>query len=92
MLKQDVINEIQAKIEGTTKKQCGEFLAAFESVIYEALGRGEEVKITGFGTYKTRKLAAREGTNPQTKEKMKIPESIIPAFKAGKTFKDAVKA
>lgn len=92
MLKQDLINEIQEKLGNKTKKECGEFLNAFESVIYDALGRGEEVKITGFGTFKTRKLAAREGTNPQTKEKMKIAENIVPAFKAGKAFRDAVKA
>lgn len=91
MLRQDLINEMQAKLERKTKKECGEFLDVFQECIYEALSHGEEVKLVGFGTFKTRKIEAHEGVNPQNGEKIKIAETVIPAFKAGNDFKDAVK-
>lgn len=91
MLKQDFIAEIQAKLGGKTKKECGEFLDAFQETVYDALSRGEEVKLTGFGTFKTRKTSAREGFNPQTKEKIKIAATVTPTFKPGATFKEAVR-
>lgn len=90
MLKQDFISEIQGKLGSKTKKECGEFLDAFQEAIYEALSRGDEVKLTGFGTFKTRKIAAHEGINPQSKKKITVPEVTIPCFKAGKALKEAV--
>lgn len=92
MLKQDFVNEIQAKLDGKTKKECGEFLDAFQETIYEVLSRGEEVKITGFGTFKTRKIAAHEGVNPQSGNKIKIAETVIPSFKPGNAFKSVITA
>lgn len=92
MVKQDFIKEIQAKLGGKTKKECGEFLDAFQKVIYKALSRGEEVKITGFGTFKVRKIAEHEGVNPQNWKKIKISETVTPAFKPGSAFKSAVRA
>lgn len=92
MLKQDFINEIQAKLGGKTKKECGEFLDAFESTVYDVLSRGDEVKLTGFGTFKTRKIAAHEGTNPKNGEKIKVDETVVPAFKSGNSFKNAVQS
>ncbi|MDE7360536.1 MAG: HU family DNA-binding protein [Oscillospiraceae bacterium] len=92
MLKQNFVNELQAKIGSKNKKECAEFLDAFQNVVYEALSRGEEVKLTGFGTFKVRKIAAHEGVNPQSGEKIKIAETVTPAFKPGNAFKDAVKA
>lgn len=91
MLKQDFINEIQARLDGKTKKECGEFLDAFQAVVYDALSRGEEIKITGFGTFKTRKIEAHEGVDPRTKEKISIGETVIPSFKPGSAFKAAVR-
>ena len=66
--------------------------AVFESV-GEALANGEEVRIAGFGTFGTfgtRNRPARTGRNPQTGESLSIPASTAPAFKPGKTLKDAV--
>lgn len=91
MLKQDFINEIQKKIGSKNKKECEDFLGAFQETIYEVLSRGEDVKITGFGTFKVRKIAARESVNPQTGEKIKIAETVTPAFKPGAVFKEAVR-
>ena len=52
--------------------------------------KGGRVQITGFGTFESRKRAARKGRNPKTGEVIKIKASKSPAFKAGKSFKDAL--
>ena len=44
----------------------------------------------GFGSFETKKRAARTGLNPRTKETVEIPAAKVPAFKAGKALKDAV--
>jgi nucleoid DNA-binding protein len=63
---------------------------AFERVVTEALKAGEEVQITGFGKFSVRERKAREGTNPQTGQKMKIRAQKVPAFSAGNALKEAV--
>ena len=55
-----------------------------------ALTEGEKVQLVGFGSFETKKRAARTGLNPRTKETVEIPASKVPAFKAGKALKDAV--
>ena len=55
-----------------------------------ALKKGDKITLTGFGTFDVMKRAAREGVNPQTRQKIKIKASKAPRFKAGKAFKDAV--
>ena len=57
-----------AEIEGTTKKAAGEHLDALVATISEALAKGEEVKISGFGTFSVSERAARTGRNPMTGE------------------------
>ena len=52
--------------------------------------KGEKVQLVGFGTFETVKRAKRKGQNPQTKEKITIPASNAPKFKAGKALKEAV--
>ena len=47
--------------------------------------------IGGFGNFEVRERAARKGRNPQTGKEIEIPASKVPAFKAGKALKDAVK-
>jgi len=74
-----------------TKKQAQEAVEAVFDSITKSLSRGEEVTMTGFGTFRTAKAAARTGRNPKTGEKLQIPASVRPKFKAGKALKDAVK-
>ncbi|PGC84499.1 HU family DNA-binding protein, partial [Bacillus toyonensis] len=59
--------------------------------ITNALAAGEKVQLIGFGTFEVRERAARTGRNPQTGEEMQIAASKVPAFKAGKELKEAVK-
>ena len=81
-----------AEIEGTTKKAAGEHLDAVVAAISEALANGEEVKISGFGTFSVAERAAREGRNPMTGETIQIAASKSPKFKAAKALKDVVNA
>lgn len=60
-------------------------------IIAGALRSGAKVQITGFGTFETRKRGARMGRNPRTGERIQIPASVSPAFRAGKGLKDGVK-
>jgi len=74
-----------------TKKDTESALNAFVESITETLKKGDKVSLVGFGTFETRKRAARNGINPQTKKAIKIPATNAPAFKAGKALKDSVK-
>jgi DNA-binding protein HU-beta len=74
-----------------TKKQAVAVVEAVFDTIVKTLSRGEEVAITGFGTFRVYKRAAREGRNPMTGEKIQMKASVKPKFRAGKGLKDAVK-
>jgi DNA-binding protein HU-beta len=74
-----------------TKKDVENVLNGFLGEITEALANGDKVQLIGFGTFETRKRAGRTGRNPQTGNTIEIPESNVPAFKAGNKLKEAVK-
>ncbi|MBI4234879.1 HU family DNA-binding protein [Candidatus Peregrinibacteria bacterium] len=81
-----------AQSAGVTKKAASEVLDAILGMITKSLKKGESVTITGFGTFRVSKRAARTGVNPRNpSEKIKIPAMTLPAFKAGKSLKDAVR-
>lgn len=91
MTKQDLVNTAAAKA-GVTKKAAAEVLDAVLAAITTSLKKGENVTITGFGTFRVSARAARTGVNPRNpSEKIKIPAMKLPAFKAGKSLKDAVR-
>ncbi|PNR92441.1 HU family DNA-binding protein [Petrotoga sp. 9PWA.NaAc.5.4] len=80
-----------AKKASVTKKEAETYVDAFVEVVSEALSKGEEVKLVGFGTFKVQERAARKGVNPQTGKPLKIPAKKVPKFVPGKELKDAVK-
>ncbi|MCK9415147.1 MAG: HU family DNA-binding protein [Candidatus Dojkabacteria bacterium] len=90
MLKKDLIDAI-VDATGITKKQSKAALEAVLESITESLQNGEPVLLTGFGKFEVRTRAARKGINPKTMEEIQLPETKVPAFKAGKTLKTAVK-
>lgn len=90
MNKSELIEAI-ADSADMSKVAAGKALDATISAIGKALKKGDTVSLIGFGTFTVRKRAARAGRNPQTGEALKIKASKVPAFKAGKTLKDAVK-
>ena len=73
-----------------TKKQLDEALTVFTSCITEVVAGKDKVTLVGFGSFEARDRKAREGRNPKTGDKMEIPATVVPAFSAGKQFKDAV--
>ena len=91
MTKSDLI-AIAAQAAGLTKKDAGIAIEAMLEAITAELANGNSVTITGFGTVRVSQRAARTGVNPRnTAEKINIPAMNLPAFKAGKTLKDAVR-
>lgn len=89
MNKDDLITEI-ATTAGITKKEAEATLNAMMESITKALNKGESTTLVGFGTFSVSRRAAREGLNPQTKEKIKIPAKNVVKFKAGKTLSSAI--
>ena len=91
-MKKDGLVEAVIKTAGIeTKKQAQEVVDCVFDTIVKTMGRGEEVAISGFGTFRVVKRAARMGINPKTQEKIQIAASTKPKFRAGKTLKEAVK-
>ena len=91
MTKQDLI-AAAAAASGVTKKDSQAVLDAVLDSITSALAKGDSVTITGFGTFRVSERAARNGVNPRNpQEKISIPAMKLPAFKAGKSLKDAVR-
>jgi DNA-binding protein HU-beta len=87
--KMEFIERIAEKTD-VPKGEAQRYFEAVEEVITSALKDDEEVQITGFGKFYVREQKAREGRNPQTGEKMKIPAQRVPAFSAGNTLKESV--
>ncbi|MDR1476136.1 MAG: HU family DNA-binding protein [Holosporales bacterium] len=85
----DLIASI-ALMAGLKKADAEKALNAFIETVVGELSRGEEVRLVGFGTFKTTYRNATEGRNMQTKAPMTIPARNIPKFKPGKQLKDAV--
>ena len=88
--KTDFIEKVALKT-GKSQKDVKAVLDASIDVVSELLKAGEEVNITGFGKFYVSKREGRKGRNPQTGETIEIPPMKIPAFKAGKSFKESIK-
>ncbi len=79
-----------AEKTGLTKKDAEKALAAVVETVKEVVAKEEKVQLIGFGTFEARKRNARTGKNPQTGKAIKIAAATVPAFKAGKAFKEMV--
>ncbi len=90
MNKTELIAAIAEK-SGASKKDAEKVVNATIEVITGALVKGDKVSLVGFGNFEVRERAAREGKNLHTGAKIKIPACKVPAFKAGKALKEAVK-
>jgi DNA-binding protein HU-beta len=86
-------NDLITAVAGTSGLSRNDAVKAVEGVfdaISDALKRGDEVRLVGFGTFSVAKRKASTGRNPRTGEAMEIKASAQPKFKAGKGLKDAV--
>jgi DNA-binding protein HU-beta len=89
MNKEELIQEVAKKTK-ISQKQVDEVLVAIMETMVKTVSKGKKVTLIGFGTFEPRKRAARTGRNPQTGKELKIAAKTVPAFSAGKKFKDVV--
>lgn len=79
-----------AETSGVSKKDTEQVLNAFIATVQKTLKQDGKVQIPGFGSFEVRERAARSGRNPLTGEAIEIAAAKVPAFKAGKSLKDAI--
>ena len=89
MNKGELVDLVASKAS-ISKKQADAVVSATVEAIMEAVAGGDKVTLVGFGSFEPRQRKAREGRNPKTNEKMQIPATVVPAFSAGKLFKELV--
>ena len=89
MNKNDLINAV-SESSGLTKVDSAKAVDGVFEAITSSLKSNQEVRLVGFGTFSVVKREASEGRNPRTGEKIKIPATKLPKFKAGKGLKDFV--
>jgi DNA-binding protein HU-beta len=90
MNKEELVKEV-AKLSKVSQKAAADVVAAVIDTVEKSVSKGKKVTLVGFGTFEARKRAARIGRNPQTGKELKIPAKTVPAFTAGKKFKELVK-
>ncbi|MFR8001669.1 MAG: HU family DNA-binding protein [Hydrogeniiclostridium sp.] len=89
MNKTELIAAVAEKV-GMSKKDADAVVNAVIDTIVEEVAKEEKVQIVGFGTFEVRCRSERQGRDPRTNSPITIPASKVPAFKAGKAFKDAM--
>lgn len=90
-INKDALVDAIASQSDLSKKDIEAVIDGLTDRITEEIRTGNKVTLTGFGTFRISQRAAREGINPQTKERIQIPAMNIPKFTAGKSLKEAVK-
>ena len=90
MNREELVKEI-AKSTKLSQKSVSEVLSATVESIQNTVKKGDKVTLVGFGTFESRRRAARNGRNPQTGKEIKIAAKTVPVFSVGKKFKELVK-
>ena len=90
MNKEELVKEVSKKSK-VSQTATADILAATLETIQKTVSKGKKVTLVGSGTFEARKRAARTGRNPQTGAALKIAAKTVPAFTAGKKFKELVK-
>lgn len=85
----ELAETISKQTSGTVKASM-ETPKAFTDMAADALSKGDDVRLVGFGSFETRQRAERKGKNPATGEEILIPAANVPAFKPGKALKKAL--
>ena len=88
MNKGDLVGKV-AQDCNMSKAAAEQALNSVMDAISEAISAGDKVALVGFGTFSVAERAAREGRNPQTGKKIKIPAKKVVKFKAGSKLADA---
>lgn len=88
--KTSLIDDITARTQGYSRRQVAEIVDAALSTIQQKVKEGQNVTLTGFGTFRKSQRAARTGTNIRTRQKIQIPAQTSVRFTPGSSFKAAV--
>src|SRR3954453_2076900 len=92
MTKAEIVQALYAKVGGFSKKESADIVDMVFEMMKETLGRGEKIKISGFGNFVLRDKRQRPGRNPQTGDPIKISERRVLTFKASQILKQALNA
>lgn len=87
MTKNDIVAAIHGRVGGFSKKEAADIVDLVFETVKETLGRGEKIKISGFGNFVLRDKRQRRGRNPQTGEPLTITERRVLTFKASQILK-----
>lgn len=91
MNKGELVEAIATRTKAiASKKVIDAVLSAAVDSIVDTVANGDRVTLVGFGTFLARQRKECEGRNPRTGDKMIIPPTTVPAFAAGKLFKEKV--
>ena len=92
MTKAEIVQALYTKVGGFSKKESADIVDLVFEMMKETLGRGEKIKISGFGNFVLRDKRQRPGRNPQTGDPIKISERRVLTFKASQILKQALNA
>src|SRR3954464_13058509 len=90
MTKADIVQAVYTKLGGFSKKEAADLVDQVFDSMKETLGRGEKIKISGFGNFVLRDKRQRQGRNPQTGEPIVITARRVLNFKASQLLKQAL--
>jgi integration host factor subunit alpha len=90
MTKAEIVQALYTRVGGFSKKESADMVDLVFEMMKETLGRGEKIKISGFGNFVLRDKRQRPGRNPQTGEPIKISERRVLTFKASQILKQAL--
>ncbi len=89
MTKADIVDIISSSV-GLTKVETEAVVNGFMETVIDAMKRGDNIELRGFGSFKVVKRAQRVARNPKTNEEVTVPEQYVPVLKISKEFKEAV--
>ena len=89
MTKADIVDIISSSV-GLTKVETEAVVNGFMETVIDAMKRGDNIELRGFGSFKVVKRAQRVARNPKTNVEVIVPEQFAPVLKVSKEFKDAV--
>lgn len=90
MTKADIVHAVYNRLGGFSKKEAADLVDLVFETMKETLGRGEKIKISGFGNFVLRDKRQRQGRNPQTGDPILITERRVLSFKASQLLKVAL--
>src|SRR5712672_2141244 len=90
MTKAEIVQALYTRVGGFSKKESADIVDLAFEMMKETLGRGEKIKISGFGNFVLRDKRQRQGRNPQTGEPIVITERRVLNFKASQLLKQAL--